>query len=166
MPQFWIEDFAPQMVWLVIAFVALYFLMARIALPRVTNLLETRHGRIADDLDQAAELKNQAEAVMVAYEAALVEARGEAQATITKAALEAAQEMEKRNAAVAETLAEEAAAAASRIHDAKIEALAALRGVATELALAAAERLLEAKVPEAEVSEAVDTAMANIGSGT
>lgn len=166
MPQFWIEDFAPQMVWLVISFISLYFLMARLALPRVAELLETRHGRIADDLDQAAELKNQAEAVFVEYEAALIEARGEAQATITKATLEAAQEMEKRNTEVAETLTREAAAAASRINEAKFEALAALRGVATELALAAAERLLEAKVPEAAVSEAVDTAMANLESRT
>ena len=166
MPQFIIEDFAPQMVWLVISFVALYFLMARLALPRVAELIETRHGRIADDLDQAAELKNQAEAVIIEYEAALAEARSKAQLTITQATLETAQEMETRNAKLTETLSVESAAAATRIHAAKAEALAALRGVATDLALAAAMRLLESEVREAEVEAAVDTAMANLGSGT
>ncbi|SVD48223.1 uncharacterized protein METZ01_LOCUS401077, partial [marine metagenome] len=82
MPQFWMEDFAPQMVWLVISFIALYLLMARVALPRVAEVLETRHGRIANDLDQAAQLKSQAETVIVEYEEALAEARGKAQSTI------------------------------------------------------------------------------------
>ncbi|MDP6688760.1 MAG: F0F1 ATP synthase subunit B', partial [Alphaproteobacteria bacterium] len=85
MPQFWMEDFAPQMVWLVISFIALYLLMARVALPRVANVLETRHGRIADDLDQAQQLKTQAETVIAEYEAALAEARSDAQATIAQA---------------------------------------------------------------------------------
>ena len=165
MPQFWMEDFAPQMVWLVISFIALYLLMARVALPRVAEVLETRHGRIANDLDQAAQLKSQAETVILEYEEALAEARGNAQSTIAQATLEAAQAAEKRNAEIAEVLAAKAAAAASRIDAAKAEALVELRGVATELALAAAERLLDAQVAQADVDVAVDAAMTNKETG-
>ncbi|MCS5608699.1 MAG: F0F1 ATP synthase subunit B' [Alphaproteobacteria bacterium] len=165
MPQFIMGDFAPQIVWLVISFIALYLLMARVALPRVAEVLETRHGRIANDLDQAAQLKNQAETVILEYEEALAEARGNAQSTIAQATLEAAQAAEKRNAEIAEALAVEAAAAASRIDAAKAEALAELRGVAAELALAAAERLLDAQVAQADVDVAVDAAMTNEETG-
>ena len=165
MPQFWMEDFAPQMVWLVISFIALYLLMARVALPRVADVLETRHGRIADDLDQAAQLKAQAETVISEYEAALAEARTQAQATIAQAGAEATAAAEKRNAEVAEALAAEAAAAAGRIADAKNDALTELRGVAAELAQAAAERLIDAPVAQADVDAAVDAAMQNNGSG-
>ena len=165
MPQFIMGDFAPQIVWLVISFIALYLLMARVALPRVAEVLETRHGRIANDLDQAAQLKSQAETVILEYEEALAEARGNAQSTIAQATLEAAQAAEKRNAEIAEALAAEAAAAASRIDAAKAEALAELRGVAAELALAAAERLLDAQVAQADVDAAVDAAMTNEETG-
>jgi len=165
MPQFIMGDFAPQIVWLVISFIALYLLMARVALPRVAEVLETRHGRIANDLDQAAQLKSQAETVILEYEEALAEARGNAQSTIAQATLEAAQAAEKRNAEIAEVLAAKAAAAASRIDAAKAEALVELRGVATELALAAAERLLDAQVAQADVDVAVDAAMTNKETG-
>ncbi len=165
MPQFWMEDFAPQMVWLVISFIALYLLMARVALPRVADVLETRHGRIADDLDQAAQLKAQAETVIGEYEAALAKARAEAQATIAQAGVEAGVAAEKRNAEVAGILAAEAAAAAGRIGDAKTEALAEMRGVASELAQAAAERLIDAQVPKADADQAGDDAMRNNWSG-
>ena len=165
MPQFIMGDFAPQIVWLVISFIALYFLMARVALPRVAEVLETRHGRIANDLDQAAQLKSQAETVILEYEEALAEARGNAQSTIAQATLEAAQAAEKRNAEIAEVLAAKAAVAASRIDAAKAEALVELRGVATELALAAAERLLDAQVGQADVDVAVDAAMTNEETG-
>ena len=165
MPQFWMEDFAPQMVWLVISFIALYLLMARVALPRVADVLETRQGRIADDLDQAAQLKAQAETVISEYEAALTEARSQAQATIAQAGMKAAAAAEKRNAEVAEVLATEAAAAATRIAAAKNNALAELRGVAGELAQAAAERLIDGQVPKADVDQAVADAMQNYARG-
>ncbi|MDA1101611.1 MAG: F0F1 ATP synthase subunit B' [Proteobacteria bacterium] len=165
MPQFWMEDFAPQMVWLVISFIALYLLMARVALPRVADVLETRHGRIADDLDQAAQLKAQAETVIAEYEAALADARSRAQATMAQAGVEAAAAAERRNAEVAAVLAAEATAAAGRITDAKNDALAELRGVAVELAQAAAERLIDAPVDRGEVDRAVDAAMQHIGIG-
>ena len=159
MPQFWMEDFAPQFVWLLISFIALYLLMARVALPRVADVLETRHGRIADDLDQAAQLKSQAETVIAEYEAALAAARGDAQDTIAQAALEAAGKAEARNAEITEALAAEASAAAGRIDTAKTEALAEMRGVAAELAKAAAERLVGADVAQADVDSAVNAAL-------
>jgi F-type H+-transporting ATPase subunit b len=68
-----------QFIWLAIAFGALYLLMSRIALPRIANILEERHDRIADDREEAARLTAESEAAAVAYEKALAAARGKAQ---------------------------------------------------------------------------------------
>ena len=82
MPQLDISTFTPQLFWLAIWFVILYLLMAKLALPRVNRLIETRRQRREGDLARAAQLKADAEAASAAYQKALAEARAQAQATI------------------------------------------------------------------------------------
>ena len=56
-PPFQSQTFASQLVWLVVAFVLLYVLMLKVALPRVGAIIEQRHKRIADDIADAGKLK-------------------------------------------------------------------------------------------------------------
>ena len=79
-PPFDVHTFASQLLWLVIAFVALYALMSRWALPRVGAIIENRQQRIAGDVAQAGRLKQDSEAALAAYEKALADARARAQA--------------------------------------------------------------------------------------
>ena len=44
MPQLNFHDFAPQVVWLVISFVVLYFVMSKLAIPAISDTLEKRQG--------------------------------------------------------------------------------------------------------------------------
>ena len=78
MPQFDLSTFPTQLVWLVIAFVLLYVLMARVALPRIGQVLEERQEKIDDNLDTAEKLRAETEADSESYEAALVQAREQA----------------------------------------------------------------------------------------
>src|SRR5450759_2452336 len=78
-PPFQSQTFASQLVWLVIAFVLLYALMAKWALPRVGAIIENRQKRIADDIADAGRLKQQSDEAVAAYEKALADARARAQ---------------------------------------------------------------------------------------
>ena len=75
MPQFDISTFPTQLIWLAIAFVLLYVLMARVALPRIGQVLEERQEKIDDNLDSAEQLRAETEVDSEAYETALVQAR-------------------------------------------------------------------------------------------
>jgi F-type H+-transporting ATPase subunit b len=78
-PPFDPNVFAPQLIWLALIFGALYFLMSRIALPRIENILENRRARIAGDLDDAADMQAKAQAAGTAYEKTLSDAKANAQ---------------------------------------------------------------------------------------
>ena len=77
-PPFDSSTFVGQLFWLVIFFGALYWLMSKVALPRVASILEERKDRVARDLADAAAAKTKAEGAMTAYEKSLADARGKA----------------------------------------------------------------------------------------
>ncbi len=162
MPQFWIADFLPQIFWLAVAFAVLYFLMARLALPRVADILETRQNRVEGDLDQAAEHKRRAEQVMAEYETALAEARAQAQTVIAEAQAASAAEAEKRGEELGDRLQRQANEAQARIEAAKAAAMDEVRGVAADLAQGAVERLIGVEVTAEASRAAVDGAMTEV----
>src|ERR1700759_2693904 len=95
-PPFRSDTFASQLVSLVIAFVALYLIVSRIALPRVGGLLDARQNAIEGDLSGAQKLRDQSDAALKAYEGELASARSKAQAigAETRDKLNAASEAE------------------------------------------------------------------------
>ena len=79
MPQLAAETFANQIVWLVIALVAIYFILTKLALPRIAAVLAERQGTLTNDLAAAEDLKRQAAEAEENYNSALATARSEAQ---------------------------------------------------------------------------------------
>ncbi len=75
MPQLDVHSFAPQLVWLVIAFVALYLVMSRLAVPAISDTLARRQAKIQGDLDAAEKANDDTRALVAAYEKRLADAR-------------------------------------------------------------------------------------------
>ena len=59
MPQLDIGTFSNQIFWLVITLVIIYFVLSRIALPRIASVLSDRQMTISSDIAKAEELKPQ-----------------------------------------------------------------------------------------------------------
>ncbi len=159
-PPFDPDYFVPQLVWLVITFGALYFLMSRLALPRVAGIIENRRERIAGDLSKATELNEQAEAAQTEYEQALADARAKAHTIANETRDKMKAEADELRADSDAKLDEQLAAAETRISATKEKALANVRDVAAEAAAAIVEQLTGEAADTGAVSGAVDTAMA------
>ncbi|PZQ46667.1 MAG: ATP F0F1 synthase subunit B' [Rhodovulum sulfidophilum] len=157
MPQLDISTYPNMIFWLLVALVALYFILSRFALPRIAAVLAERNDAIANDLEEASLFKRRAEEAEAAYNAALATARSEAQkiAADTKAAINAelAQLMAKADAEIAAKSAES---------EGRIRAIqeSATRSV-EEVALETAQAIVEAFVPKAADAEAVSAAVSN-----
>jgi len=160
-PPFQSETFASQLVWLAIAFVVLYILMARLALPRIRSIIESRQKRIADDLAEASGLKAQSDAAVADYEKALADARARAQAIANETREQQAVQAETRRKALEDELNAKLAAAEKTIVATKQAAMSNVRGIAEDAARAIVERL----IGEAPNEKAVTAAVADVLKG-
>jgi F-type H+-transporting ATPase subunit b len=156
MPQFQPAFFSTQLVWLAITFVLLYFLMARVALPRIGAVIEEREHRINDNLRKAEMLQHEAEAAVAAYEKRMADARAKAQETVRQIREQMAAEAAERHEHLNQRLASEIADGEARIAEAREKAVASVRDMAVEVAAAAAARLIGGRIDEAAVAGAVD----------
>jgi F-type H+-transporting ATPase subunit b len=159
-PPFDTQTFPSQLLWLAVTFVALYLLMARIALPRLSSILGKRRAHISADLAEATRLKGESDAAVAAYEKEVAEARGRAQALVNDSRQRQTEAAEAGRKALDASLGARIAEAERRIAGAKSAAMVDLRGAATEAAAAIIERLVDSppvgrNAIEAAVAEAL-----------
>ena len=140
-PPFDPSTFPSQLVSLAIAFVALYLIVSRIALPRVGAVIDARQQAIDGDLAQAQKLKDESETALQAYESERAAARSRAQAisTETREKLNAASEAERKT--LEEELAHKLAEAEKTIAATRAGAMSNVRGIAADAAGAIVQRL-------------------------
>ena len=140
-PAFNTETYASQLVWLAITFGALYYVMSKIALPKVGALLDDRRARIKADLDEAARLKAESDRSVAAYETSLTAAKADAQAVAGRARDEVTRASEARRKALEDDLAVRLEAAERSIRGRKEDAMSNVQAIAAEAASAIVERL-------------------------
>jgi F-type H+-transporting ATPase subunit b len=129
--------------WVAIGFVLFIALLAYLGVHKsIIQALDHRADKIKAELDDAKRLKDEAMALLAEYQKKRQEAETEAQAIVAEAKVEA-----ERMAIDAKTKAEEFVArrtkmAEQKIAQAEAQAIADVRGAATEAAVAAAGRIL------------------------
>ena len=158
-PPFQSHTYASQLVWLVIAFVLLYALMAKWALPRVGGVIENRQNKIDGDIAEAGKLKEQSDAAVAAYEKALADARANAQAIANETRDKQAAEAETRRKALEDELNVKLTDAEKTNAATKQSAMSNVRGIAEDATRAIVERLIGKAPSEQSVSTAVADAL-------
>ena len=134
MPQLCFDWFPNQIFWLLVALVAIYFVLSRIALPRIAAVLAERSGTITNDIAAAEEFKMKAGEAEKAYEKALADARTEAQAIGAEAKAEVQKEVDAATAKADAEIAARTAEAETKIAEIRESALANVEEVAKDTA--------------------------------
>ena len=158
-PPFESSTYASQLVSLVIAFVALYLIVSRIALPRVGSVIDARQNAIEGDLAAAQKLKDESDAALKAYESDLAAARSRAQAISneTREKLNAASEAERKT--LEDRLSVKLADAEKQIAATRQSAMSNVRGIAVDAAGAIVQQLTGVLPDGNTLNSAVDASL-------
>ncbi len=158
MPQLDPANYPAQLFWLVLTFGVFFLLMWKVALPRISDILESRQNRIDQDLKRAEVLKKEAEEVMADYESALAGSRANALEEMRAVKDQAAEETARQNAGLTAQLSAELATAEQSIAAGRTAAIAGIRSVAADLAAATVERLSGQTADSERIDAAIQAA--------
>ena len=160
MPQF---DFAhvfwPQLAWLAVFFMILYFGIVQATLPRLGRVMDARENQMTGDLAAAEQAKATADQLAADYDAGIVAAQESARAQLVAARGAAAASVEARLAAANAALDARAAQAAAALDAAKASALAEIEAVTADAAAQIVEKLTGVRPAAADVAVAARAAM-------
>ena len=106
MPQLNPDYFPSQIIWLIAAIVVLHFLLSKVALPRVSEIITTREQAIIGDVERAEELHKTAKELRARIAEQHAATLAEAQRIAAEARAAAAREIEAEQSKAAERLAE------------------------------------------------------------
>lgn len=132
MPQLDFSNWGNQIFWLLVTLVVIYFVLSRIALPRIAAVLAERQGTITNDIAAAEELKAKAVEAEEAYNKALADARAESQRIIAEAKAEIQVELDAASVRADAEIAEKVAEGEKAIAEIRASALDSVKAVAQD----------------------------------
>jgi len=142
LPQLDFTTYAPQIFWMFVFFIILYVFFAKKTLPEISDSVESRREKIEGDLDNAQDLKKEADNVRGEYEVALQEARQKASETFKNTEEQIKSDNNARLDAFKDRSAKMTQKTEAKIEKAKETAMADTQSIAAEIASIAAEKIV------------------------
>jgi len=134
MPQLDFTTWDNQVFWLVIALIATYLILSRVALPRIGGILADRQGTITNDIAAAEDLKSKAVDAEAAYDQALIDARAEAGRIVAEAKADIQADLDVAIAKADTEIAAKSAESEKAISEIRAGALKSVKDVAKDTA--------------------------------
>ncbi|CAN5466830.1 ATP synthase subunit b 2 [soil metagenome] len=160
MPQFELANFTPQLAWLAIFFVILYFGVVRLTLPKLGRVMTAREDQVTGDLNVAERAKAEADRITTAYDAGVAEAQNAARAKMKEAQAAATVAVEAKLASSKAALDASAATAQTALDAALQKVLGQIETVAADVASEIVEKLTGVRPATAEAAAAARATLA------
>ena len=156
----WWEDTS---LWVSLAFVFVVILFWRMGVHKtVSAALDKRAQKIADELDQARKLREEAQELLAQYQRRQRAAEDEAKEIIEQAKRDARRIESEAREKIDQQIARRAKAAEERIARAEAQAIAEVRGQAADLAVEAARDIIRERMDKGAQSALIDKAISGL----
>ena len=137
------EFFGHAESWVLVAFILFIALLIYLKVPAmVARMLDERSAKIAKDLEEARNLREEAQALLASYQQKRIEAEKDAVNIVAQAKIDAEEYAVEARRKLGETLERRGKQAEQKIAQAETSAIKEVRTIATDIAVAAATRLV------------------------
>lgn len=155
--------FADTAFWVMLAFILVIIGFARLGVHKqISGGLDKRAQAIADELDAARRMREEAQELLSQYQRQQRNAEAEAAAIVEQAKIDAKRFAQESHDKINEQLERRTAAVEAKIARAEAQALADVRGQTADLAIAAASHIIRERMDTNAHSATIDRAIANI----
>lgn len=149
--------------WVLIAFVIVIGVFARAGVHKtIASGLDKRAQKIADDINEARKMREEAQELLATYQRRQREAEEEAKAIIEQAKLDAQRLTAEAREKISAQLERRTKAAEDKIARAEAQALSEVRGQTADLAIEAAREIIRERMDSGAQTAFVDKAIAGL----
>jgi F-type H+-transporting ATPase subunit b len=161
MPQLDVNAWPPQLFWLAVTFLVLYFIISKVVIPRTGGVIAGRQNQIDSDLASAQRFKTDTDKAVAEYEKALAEARDNAHGIAQETRNKLSAEVDTARAKLEGELGDKIAQAEKSIQATRSKALASVSELAADIAADIVGRLTGSSVTKEDAAKAVAKAQGN-----
>ena len=133
MPQLDPTYWASQVFWLTIIFSAIYFLIAKIFVPKIKGNIDARESQIRKDIDEANSLKEEADKKLQKYNSLIDEAKLEARKILSEGRKKINEDIQTKKDQIEKDIQKETLSATKEIEKFKINSLNKVNIISEEI---------------------------------
>ena len=158
------EIFSDSAFWVAVSFVLFVLALLYFGVPRrITEALDARAAQIAQELDEARKLREEAQALLANYQRKQRDAEQEAEEIVTQARAEAERLAAETRETLTDQLARRTKQAQDKIAQAEAQALKEVKDTAAGVAAAAARRIITERIDQGRDAQLIDQDIKTLG---
>ena len=151
-PEFWIS----QIVWLVITFGALYVILSKVILPKISNNLESRRSQILENIEIAEKQREESEEKLKEFDKIILNSKLEAKNLFNEARQKVLNQIDKKRSEMEKNLEEEISSAEKEIQSLNNNSTENIKKIATETSLSLIQQLIGEEMNRESISSVVN----------
>ena len=151
-PEFWIS----QIVWLILTFGALYIVLSKVILPKISDNLESRRSQILENIEIAEKQREESEEKVKEFEKIILNSKLEAKNLFNEARQKVLEDVDKKRSELEKSIEAEIVSAEKEIQSLNSNSLENIKKIATDTSADLISQLIGQEVDKNTISSIVN----------
>ena len=151
-PEFWIS----QIVWLILTFGALYIVLSKVILPKISDNLESRRSQILENIEIAEKQREESEEKVKEFEKIILNSKLEAKNLFNEVRQKVLEDVDKKRSELEKSIEAEIVSAEKEIQSLNSNSLENIKKIATDTSADLIRQLIGQEIDKNSISSIVN----------